>query len=126
MFRESVSFWSTNNSTNSRVTYAKKFAGSELKHLRVFGSTYAVAYYVKHILKFPEDKRVFVRGMDEIVDEMAAEGVQLCAHYNLGGQRELTFYEPDGNSATRPFKRRIAFGFALTINYKNWQKPSPI
>ncbi|KAI8811802.1 HAD-like domain-containing protein [Cladochytrium replicatum] len=112
----------TNNSTNSRATYAKKFAGLgiEASPEEIFGSAYAAAYYVKHILKFPEDKRVFVCGMDGIVDELAAEGVNTCGaaedNENLPSMNAMGTVQHD------PSIGAVLFGFDLNINYKKLAK----
>jgi 4-nitrophenyl phosphatase len=44
----------------------------------VFSSAFATAAYLKNILKFPSDKRVYIIGMNGIRDELAAEGIASC------------------------------------------------
>jgi 4-nitrophenyl phosphatase len=44
----------------------------------VFSSAYASAVYLKHVLKLPEDRSVYVVGMEGIQEELDAVGVRWC------------------------------------------------
>ena len=41
----------------------------------MFGSAYAAAYYMKHALKFPTDKKVYVIGMEGMTEELDEQGI---------------------------------------------------
>ena len=68
----------TNNSTLSRSNYVKKFQklGIEASEEDIFSSAFATATYLKNVLQFPEDKRVFVIGESGIVDELRLVGIE--------------------------------------------------
>ena len=85
----------TNNATKSRRAYLQKFKELDLEaHLvipcplvhmtmfsyfirqnEVFGSAYAAAYYMKHALQFPADKKVYVIGMEGMTEELDEQGI---------------------------------------------------
>lgn len=44
----------------------------------LFGSAYASAVYMKKVLNFPEDKRVYVLGEKGLEDELDAVGIKHC------------------------------------------------
>jgi 4-nitrophenyl phosphatase len=44
----------------------------------IFGSAYATALYLKRILKFPQDKKVYVIGEKGLEDELASENLKFC------------------------------------------------
>ena len=68
----------TNNSTLSRANYVKKFQklGIEATEKDIFSSAFATAVYLRNILDFPKDKRVYVIGESGIVDELKAVGIE--------------------------------------------------
>ena len=70
----------TNNSTKSRAPYIDKFEslGLDAQKDDIFGSSYAAAYYLKHIVHFPTDKKVYIVGQGGIKDELTAEGISFC------------------------------------------------
>ena len=52
----------------------------EVNDGEVFGSSYASAYYLKNIIKFPKDKKVYVIGDVGITEELESEGIRhACA-----------------------------------------------
>jgi len=63
-------FFVTNNSSKSRAQYLKKFEkfGIEARKEEIYGTSYAVAYYLKEILKF--DKKVYTVGTTGMVEEL--------------------------------------------------------
>ncbi|KAF9958207.1 hypothetical protein BGZ70_009283 [Mortierella alpina] len=67
----------TNNSTLSRANYVKKFErlGIQASEKDIFSSAFATAVYLRNILNFPEDKRVYVIGESGIVDELKEVGI---------------------------------------------------
>lgn len=42
----------------------------------IFSSAYAAAVYLKRVVNFPADRKVYVLGMEGIEDELDAEGIQ--------------------------------------------------
>ncbi|KAI9209149.1 HAD-like domain-containing protein [Polychytrium aggregatum] len=112
----------TNNSTNSRKSYLKKFTklGIEASEDEIFGSAYAAACYVSQILKFPKDKKVYVCGMSGIAEELASEGINYCGvdedNDNLKEMSEM------GTVKNDPDVGAVLFGFDLNINYKKLAK----
>ncbi|KAJ3122232.1 hypothetical protein HK098_003000 [Nowakowskiella sp. JEL0407] len=86
----------------------------------IFGSAYAAAYYVKHVLNFPSNKKVYVCGMNGIQDELTAEGVQ-----SVGGQSDnanlpaITAMDTVNHD---PEIGAVLFGFDLNINYHKLAK----
>ncbi|TPX51735.1 hypothetical protein SeLEV6574_g00141 [Synchytrium endobioticum] len=112
----------TNNSTKSRAAYRKKFISLNL-HAEVeeiFGSSYAAAYYLKYILNFPFDKRVYICGMEGIQEELKAEGIAYTGadedNDNLQSMDEMGSVLPD------PSIGAVLFGFDLNLNYKKLAK----
>lgn len=71
-------FFVTNNATKSREQNLAKFRklGIEANMEEIFTSAFASASYLKNILKFPEDKKVYVVGEKGIEDELDAVGIR--------------------------------------------------
>lgn len=44
----------------------------------IFSSAFATAAYLKQILQFPADKKVYIVGMSGIRDELNAENIRTC------------------------------------------------
>jgi ribonucleotide monophosphatase NagD (HAD superfamily) len=79
----------TNNATQSRKSYKKKFdkLGIQAHTDEIFGSAYASAVYVSQILKLPEQKKkVYVIGERGLEDELEGEGIE-----HLGGTVHVYF-----------------------------------
>ncbi|GAA5804362.1 HAD-like domain-containing protein [Helicostylum pulchrum] len=111
-------FFVTNNSTKSRSSFLKKFEGfgikAELKE--VFSSAFATAAYLKHVLKFPEDKKVYIIGMDGIKDELAAEGIRSC-----GGEEDAGLTDNDAVADDKEVGA-VVIGLDTKVNYKKYSK----
>jgi 4-nitrophenyl phosphatase len=54
----------------------------------VFSSAFATASYLKHVLKFPQDKKVYIIGMEGIKHELEAEGIRSC-----GGEEDSGLFD---------------------------------
>lgn len=52
--------------------------GIEASLDEIYGSSYAAAYYLKHIDAFPTDKKVYVIGSEGIVEELEGQGISWC------------------------------------------------
>ena len=111
----------TNNSTKSRSSYVDKFKrlGMYCVVEEVFGSAYAAAYYLKHILQFPKDKKVFIIGQEGIKHELEAEEIAYCGinedndNMKFG---EWNTVKPDMEVGA------VVMGFDVDINYKKIAK----
>ncbi|CEH16593.1 p-nitrophenyl phosphatase [Ceraceosorus bombacis] len=70
----------TNNATKSRRAYLKRFQslGIQADVSEIFSSAYASAVYLKHVLKLPEDRKVYVLGMEGIQEELEDVGLKWC------------------------------------------------
>jgi 4-nitrophenyl phosphatase len=68
----------TNNSTLSSKDYLAKFTklGIHATQEEVFGSSRATAFYLKNIVQFPTDKRVYVIGQSGVFDELTLQGIE--------------------------------------------------
>ncbi|CAD6574152.1 MAG: hypothetical protein TREMPRED_001027 [Tremellales sp. Tagirdzhanova-0007] len=67
----------TNNASKSRRQYKSTFdkLGIEAKEEEIFGSAYASAVYLSRILKFPDDKKVYVLGESGLEEELDTVGI---------------------------------------------------
>jgi len=68
----------TNNATQSRKSYKKKFdgLGIEASEDEIFGSAFASAVYISTVLKLPKDQKVYVIGEMGLEHELDEEGIQ--------------------------------------------------
>lgn len=49
----------------------------------VVGSAYNAAYYIKHVMKLPEDKKIFVVGDKGLEDELNDMGVKFVGGHQV-------------------------------------------
>jgi 4-nitrophenyl phosphatase len=65
----------------------------------VVGSAYNAAYYIKHVMKLPEDKKVFVVGDKGLEDELNDMGVKFVGGHQEPNKpfsvQEIESYVPD-------------------------------
>lgn len=103
----------SNNSSKSRAAYLGKFASLDFPadEESVFSSAYAAAYYVKHIAKLPEDKKVYVVGMHGICAELEAVGVKWCGSSQDNGKAKLDEIGPEDEIGA------VLLGFDSDISY---------
>ncbi|WFD42559.1 4-nitrophenylphosphatase [Malassezia psittaci] len=68
----------TNNASKSRRDLLDRFEsmGVQAAEREVFSSAYASALYLKEVLQFPKDRKVFVVGMSGLEHELDAVGIQ--------------------------------------------------
>ncbi|KAI8887899.1 2-phosphoglycolate phosphatase [Backusella circina FSU 941] len=111
-------FFVTNNSTKSRSSFLKKFEGFGIKATveEVFSSAFATAAYLKNILKFPSDKRVYIIGMNGIRDELAAEGIASC-----GGEEDAGLFENEAVPNDESIGA-VVVGLDTLVNYRKYSK----
>ncbi|RUP42917.1 HAD-like domain-containing protein [Jimgerdemannia flammicorona] len=85
----------------------------------MFSSAYAAAVYLKKVVGFPPEKKVYIIGQSGIQEELTAEGIQ---HSGAGddneNMREMEFasLEPD------PAVGAVLCGIDFHINYKKYAK----
>jgi 4-nitrophenyl phosphatase len=110
----------TNNSTKSRAAYAHKFArlGLRASQDEIIGSAYAAAYYLKHVLQLPADKRAYVVGSGGIVEELTAEGVDAICSSSNGDKHTYASMDEMTLARADPTVGAVIVGFDLDINYR--------
>ncbi|KLO09972.1 2-phosphoglycolate phosphatase [Schizopora paradoxa] len=112
----------TNNATQSRNTYKKKFdkLGLEAHVDEIFGSAFASAIYLSSVIKFPKEKKVFVIGMPGLEEELRAEGIK-----HVGGSdpadNTLEPFTPSSFSPD-PDVGAVLCGLDTSINYTKLSK----
>ncbi|KAL7750504.1 hypothetical protein RI367_004278 [Sorochytrium milnesiophthora] len=112
----------TNNSTKSRQSYVAKFRALGLHGQvdEIFGSSYSAAVYLKNVVRFPSDKKVYVIGQQGIVDELASVGIQSC-----GAEADKTpLNSLDDTQSIQPDPQigAVLCGFDVHINYNKLAK----
>ncbi|EPQ30730.1 uncharacterized protein PFL1_01631 [Pseudozyma flocculosa PF-1] len=112
----------TNNASKSRETYLKKFAGMKIQAdiSEIFSSSYASAVYLKRVLKFPADRKVYVIGMHGIEEELDAEGILHCGGTNPQDNvflPALDFTTLQSAEAIDPKVGAVVCGFDMHMSY---------
>ncbi|KAI3627921.1 hypothetical protein CBS14141_001922 [Malassezia furfur] len=76
----------TNNASKSRKTLLKRFKdlGIQASEDEVFSSASASALYLKEVLQFPSDRKVYVVGMAGLEEELDTVGIQ-----HIGGTEKV-------------------------------------
>ncbi|KAG0263769.1 hypothetical protein BG011_008095 [Mortierella polycephala] len=107
----------TNNSTLSRANYVKKFEklGIQASEKDIFSSAFATAVYLRNILNFPSDKRVFVIGESGIVDELKDVGIESTGAADDSGA--VMTHADFGSIEQDPTIGAVVCGFDININY---------
>ncbi|KAG0221910.1 hypothetical protein BGW41_006418 [Actinomortierella wolfii] len=112
----------TNNSTKSRANYVNKFTslGIQASETNIFSSAFATAVYLRNILNFPADKKVYVIGESGITDELKAVGIEStgssednCKHLT---HADLSSFEHDHDIGA------VVCGFDINVNYYKYAK----
>ncbi|RIA95814.1 HAD-like domain-containing protein, partial [Glomus cerebriforme] len=112
----------SNNSAKSRKGYKEKFKklNIEINDGEIFGSAYASAYYLKNIIKFPKDKKVYVVGDVGITEELESEGIRYA-----GGIEDNKIDNSNwsfSNIKQDPEVGAVLCGFDININYLKYAK----
>ncbi|KAI8988677.1 HAD-like domain-containing protein [Pilobolus umbonatus] len=111
-------FFVTNNSTKSRSSFLDKFKtfGIEAHIEEIYSSSYATAAYMKNVLNFPDDKKVYIIGEIGIKQELETEGIRSC-----GGQEDNGSFEneevPDDSEVGA-----VVVGLDTQVNYRKYAK----
>ncbi|KAI8328982.1 HAD-like domain-containing protein [Chlamydoabsidia padenii] len=111
-------YFVTNNSTTSRASFLKKFEklGIQANLDEIFSSAFATASYLKNVLNFPQDKKVYVIGMTGITEELAQEGIQSC-----GAEADSGLLDNDA-IPNDPSVGAVVVGLDTQVNYKKYAK----
>ncbi|CBQ69397.1 related to PDR16-protein involved in lipid biosynthesis and multidrug resistance / PHO13-4-nitrophenylphosphatase [Sporisorium reilianum SRZ2] len=112
----------TNNASKSRQTYLKKFAGMNIQASldEVFSSSYASAVYLKKVLDFPADRKVYVIGMHGIEEELDAENILHCGGTDAEDNKflpALDFTSLQNDDAIDPKVGAVVCGFDMHMSY---------
>lgn len=112
----------TNNASKSRQTYLKKFAGMNIQASldEVFSSSYASAVYLKKVLNFPADRKVYVIGMHGIEEELDAENILHCGGTDPDDNKfmpALDFTSLQNEQAIDPKVGAVVCGFDMHMSY---------
>lgn len=112
----------TNNASKSRQTYLKKFAGMDIQASldEVFSSSYASAVYLKKVLNFPADRKVYVIGMHGIEEELQAENILHCGGTDPEDNKflpALDFTSLQNDDAIDPKVGAVVCGFDMHMSY---------
>ena len=112
----------TNNASKSRQTYLKKFAGMNIQASidEVFSSSYASAVYLKKVLNFPADRKVYVIGMHGIEEELDAENILHCGGTDTEDNKflpALDFTSLQNEEAIDPKVGAVVCGFDMHMSY---------
>ncbi|OUM62126.1 hypothetical protein PIROE2DRAFT_44607, partial [Piromyces sp. E2] len=88
----------------------------------IFSSAYSTAYYLKNVINFPKDKRVYVLGTKGLIKEIEDVGVNA-----FGFEDNVT--EPFANeeeifNEIKPDDsvEAVVVGFDMKVNYKKYSK----
>ncbi|KAK4705112.1 4-nitrophenyl phosphatase, partial [Phenoliferia sp. Uapishka_3] len=116
-------FFVTNNATKSRAENKKKFdkMGIECTVDEIFSSAYASAAYLKNILHFPADKRVYVIGEKGIEDELDSVGVKYAGGTDPADNVFIDLMDFSSITAD-PSIGAVLCGLDMHFNYKKVAK----
>ncbi|SGY46199.1 BQ5605_C001g00396 [Microbotryum silenes-dioicae] len=116
-------FFVTNNATKSREANKAKFdkLGIECHVDDIFSSAYASAAYLKNVLNFPAEKKVYVIGEKGIEDELDSVGIR---HSGGTDPADNVFIDlMDFSSITSdPEVGAVLCGLDMHLNYKKIAK----
>ncbi|KAF7712288.1 Uncharacterized protein PECH_003736 [Penicillium ucsense] len=112
----------TNNAARSRPMLKKKFdrLGIAATEDEIVSSAYAAAVYLKNVLKFPADRRVFVMGMEGIEAELDTVGIQRCGGTHPEDNKFLPANDYSSlveEGAIDPAVGAVVCGFDMHLNY---------
>ncbi|ORX59141.1 2-phosphoglycolate phosphatase [Piromyces finnis] len=114
----------TNNSTKTREEYFKKFSSFDLPIdiNDIFSSAYSTAYYLRNVLDFPKDKRVYVLGTQGLIKEIEDVGVNAFGYED--NITEPFASEEDIFNEVKPDDSvgAVVVGFDMKVNYKKYSK----
>lgn len=86
----------------------------------IISSSYAAAAYLKEVLKFPLDRKVYVIGMHGIEEELDSVGIKHCGGTEVEDNKflpALDFSSLQGEDAIDPSVAAVMCGFDMNLNY---------
>ncbi|CAO1622039.1 unnamed protein product [Sympodiomycopsis kandeliae] len=112
----------TNNASKSRKALLGKFdkMGIPAKESEIVSSAYAAAAYLKEVLNFPTDRKVYVIGMEGIEQELEAEGIAYCGGTAQEDKRylpALDFSSLLSEAEIDPSVGAVLCGFDMHLSY---------
>ncbi|KAG2217025.1 hypothetical protein INT45_011576 [Circinella minor] len=112
-------YFVTNNSTKSRNSFLKKLEGFGIQASlhEIFSSAFATAAYLKQVVHFPPEKKVYIVGMEGIRDELNAEGIRTC-----GGEEDAHAVFNNEPIPDDPEVGAVVIGLDLHVNYTKYAK----
>ncbi|GJN89210.1 hypothetical protein Rhopal_002189-T1 [Rhodotorula paludigena] len=116
-------FFVTNNATKSRESNKGKFdkMGIECAVDEIFTSAFASAAYLKSVLDFPEDKKVYVIGEKGIEDELDAVGIKHSGGTDPADNRFVDLMDFSAVTAD-PEVGAVLCGLDMHMNYLKYAK----
>ena len=116
----------SNNASKSRRTLFEKIKamGIEGTEEEVFSSAYATAAYLKDVLHFPTDRKVYVIGMQGLRDELGHVGISHVggADDDSVGLEGLDFAPLAQEGVVDPSVAAVVCGIDTKINYRKMAK----
>ncbi|RXK34830.1 4-nitrophenyl phosphatase [Tremella mesenterica] len=109
----------TNNASKSRRQYKATFdkLGIPVSENEIFGSAYASAVFLRKVLNFAEDKKVYVIGQDGLEQELESVGIK---HVGGTDPEDRVFMDPFDFASIQPDPSvgAVLCGFDGWLNYK--------
>ncbi|KAG4304544.1 hypothetical protein PORY_001937 [Pneumocystis oryctolagi] len=113
----------TNNSSKPREEYQKKFMnlGLKVELNEIFNSSYSAALYLKNVVKFPTEKKVYVLGEEGIEKELDRQGIKYVGGTDPIDRRDITPKDFE-DLELDPSVGAVLCGLDLHINYLKYSK----
>eukprot|EP01103_Thecamoeba_quadrilineata_P008193 TRINITY_DN1795_c0_g1_i2.p1 TRINITY_DN1795_c0_g1~~TRINITY_DN1795_c0_g1_i2.p1 ORF type:complete len:223 (-),score=47.61 TRINITY_DN1795_c0_g1_i2:357-1025(-) len=109
----------TNNSAKSRKGYVEKFSklNLEVQEGEIIGTAYIAALYLKQIISFPPEKKIYIIGETGIFEELSMAGIKVANSPN-GDREPLESSDELGHLALDPDVGGVVVGIDLNMNYR--------
>ncbi|KTW31064.1 4-nitrophenylphosphatase [Pneumocystis jirovecii RU7] len=113
----------TNNSSKPREEYQKKFInlGFKVELNEIFSSSYSAALYLKNIVKFPKEKKVYILGEEGVEKELDRQGIKYIGGTDPVERKDIKI-EDFENLNLDPSVGAVLCGLDLHINYLKYSK----
>ncbi|KTW27647.1 hypothetical protein T552_02088 [Pneumocystis carinii B80] len=113
----------TNNSSNPREEYQKKFMelGLDVKLDEIFNSSYSAALYLKNVVKFPKEKKIYIIGEEGLEKELDRQGIKYIGGTDPSERRDIKTEDFEDLNLD-PSVGAVLCGLDLHINYLKYSK----
>ncbi|EMR08465.1 hypothetical protein PNEG_03293 [Pneumocystis murina B123] len=113
----------TNNSLKPREEYQKKFMelGLDVKLDEIFNSSYSAALYLKNVIKFPKEKKIYIIGGEGLEKELNRQGIEYIGGTDPSERRDIKT-EDFENLKLDPSVGAVLCGLDLHINYLKYSR----